>query len=150
MAGPEHFSGPDGKKFRCRLRNGEIIREQSKRWEPVVLLTGVSRISRLLTDAWLNILAARSIGYQRELTLELLARMKRISDDQDATLIILIQDVPPSYLDAYSDFFYRNKIIFIDGSAIAQRKELGLPDGHPGPEMARLWAHQIAERLSQF
>ena len=145
LASPKHTSSYPP----CRLQDGEIIHEQSKRWEPVVPLTGISRISKLLTDVWLGMLARRSRGYQRELTLELLARMKKISDERSATFIVLIQDLPQSYLADYLAFFNHNKFIFIDGSAVAQRKELALPDGHPGSEMDKLWAHQIADRLSR-
>ena len=145
LSSPNYQSGYP----RCSLKGDEVVREDSKEWTPLMPLTGLSVISRLVTDARLRALAAESLKNKRELTYALIAKMRDISTARGATLIVLLQDVPPDAKEDYRRFLVRSGISYLDGTEITQRQDLKLPDGHPGPQMTQQWANQLRTFLSK-
>ncbi|NLF25072.1 MAG: hypothetical protein GX589_05370 [Deltaproteobacteria bacterium] len=134
---------------RCRKNDNQIVREDSKVWEIIMPLTGRSVLSKIFTDAWLSVLAIRSVQNQRELTFSLLEKMKDISAARGASLIVLLQEFPSDAAIDYQKFLDRSAINYVDGTDIAYRHHLKLPDGHPGSEMAELWAKKLSVFLSK-
>lgn len=134
---------------RCRLSNNEIFREDSKEWKTLLPLTGKSVLSKVFTDAWLSVLAIETAGNQRDLTYSLIAKMKSISINRGALLVVLLQDVASDAATEYQKFLERSQIRYLDGTTVAARNDWKLPDGHPGPKMADYWATSLHTFLSQ-
>lgn len=143
LSSPSHQSGYP----RCKVTNKGIESEDSRRWDPIIPLAGRSAISRIVTDAWLTWIARESIAKQRELTHALISELRKISAEQGASFVVLLQDLSPAKADEYRAFLSQSQIEFVDGTEIAARTDLKLPDGHPGPEMTDLWATQLSELL---
>lgn len=133
---------------RCKLREGQVVQEESRVWTPLMPFTGRSVISRILTNAWLAILATTSQEQQRELTYALIKEMLNISLSRSAMFMVMLQDLPYDAGLDYKDFLSKNRIPFLDLTEVTSIKNLKLPDGHPGSKMTKIWAEKLDTFLS--
>ncbi len=141
ITSPTHTSGYP----RCAFMNQRLVREDPKLWGVMIPFTGSSVVARNITNAWLRYLARGPISQQRELTWQLIEYIRSKASARGAVFLLLLQEMSTDSRSFYRQNLSENKIAFVDGSEIAARKELQLPDGHPGPEMTALWAAQLNE-----
>ena len=140
MSSPNHKSGYP----RCRLNGKEVIREDSKEWSTIMPLTGRSALSKIVTDTWLALLSVQTAKNQLELARALIAKMKDISTERGASLLVLLQDLPPKAKKNYRDFLEESQIAYLDGTKVVERQDWKLPDGHPGPKITEQWAKSLS------
>jgi hypothetical protein len=143
ISSPSHQSGYP----QCQLVNNAIVSENSKVWEVVMPLTGRSVLSRILTDVWLSFLARSSTTKQRPLTEFLLKGMNKTSTDRGAFLIVLLQELSGDAQSHYRAVLDSARISYVDGTDVNAKRNLKLPDGHPGPEVTKVWAKQLRDHL---
>lgn len=121
---------------------GGIELHAARTWSPLVPFTGELAISRRITNAYLSFLA-EGREKQRELTIELMEKLKGVLSQRGAELWVLWQDIDPE-----DDSFYRRALLnrgirIIDGGGDVVEVTSRLSDGHPGPKMNWHWAKII-------
>jgi hypothetical protein len=143
IGSPSHRSGYP----RCELLNNTMIRKDSRVWNVIMPLTGRSVLSKIITQAWLSVLASTAMHEQRALTDSLLQSMKNTADNRGASFIVLLQEMPPEALLHYKSILSSYNIDYVDGAEATARRDFKLPDGHPGPETTKIWAKQLSDYL---
>lgn len=143
------LSSPSRRSFypKCTLKNGRLERLDSTPWNILVPFTGRLVLSKVLTEAWLTVLSSKNQREQQNVTDALLKEMKSTAGRHSAQLLILFQELSPEDLIHYTELMKVEGIPFLDGSAVTHNQELKLPDGHPGPEMTKMWAEQLKQYI---
>lgn len=134
---------------RCSLSGGQLLTEPAKVWDVLMPFTGQLALSRLASNALLEVLASEVDGAKRSLTAEIVRQMKLDVEHHSARFVVLLEELSPEDLDFYRSLLNRLQIAFVDGSAAAADAELKLSNGLPGPQMTERWAKQVAEFLNE-
>ena len=131
----------------CNIEQGTIRALPSKTWQPLLPLTGTLALSRVLSDSALSIYAQSAISIQRGITEQLLSALNEESTKYGATFTVMLQDITGAARTQYQDYLRTQGIQTIDLTEATAREDLRLKDGHPNPDMAQIWATQVAAEI---